>query len=465
MIETSVRFSTENSLVEKLYREAEEKCLSNIADFAGRSVLVEGGGYSKVWLETQPMGGAMYAKRNAGIGVNNSLIFMENIREDGRLPGSIALIGGKTVPEFNKFQGFCFPEEALSMYYVLEKDDDYLSLLYSTLERFDSYLWRFRDSDGDGCLETWCRFDTGEDNTLRLGDDAPNYWVGESAPDSLSMLPVASMDFMSYSYSSRAVLAEISAIQGNAERERYWREKADCVRQKIRSYLWHDEAGALFDRDKRHDFIPCLTHNTLRCMYWRSISDDMADRFVREHILSPHEFWTEMPLPSISVSDPLFRNIRTNSWTGQVESLTYQRAIRAFTNYGYDHLLPILGRKLFSAIGENALFVQQYDPFTAAASDIRSGEGQNGYGPALLSVLEYIARIYGVTIEKESAIWSAAGSECAEYEQLWGDKRYKVLSGKDGAECFIDNKLIFRIPIGKEYITDLNGNIIEERNI
>jgi hypothetical protein len=31
-----------------------------------------------IWLETQPMGGEMYAKRNMEAGLNNQLLFMEN---------------------------------------------------------------------------------------------------------------------------------------------------------------------------------------------------------------------------------------------------------------------------------------------------------------------------------------------------------------------------------------------------
>lgn len=72
-------------------------------------MLVEGGGYEKIWLETQPMGGAMYATRNFTVGLNNSLLFMRHQRADGRIPGSIAVIDGAVVPQFNKFQGFCFP--------------------------------------------------------------------------------------------------------------------------------------------------------------------------------------------------------------------------------------------------------------------------------------------------------------------------------------------------------------------
>jgi len=106
---TAVRFQTSDSLLQKLVATAETKSLQNLKNFAGRSVLIEGGGYEKIWLETQPMGGEMYAKRNMEAALNNQLLFMETAREDGRIPGSIAMIDGKITPQFNKFQGFCFP--------------------------------------------------------------------------------------------------------------------------------------------------------------------------------------------------------------------------------------------------------------------------------------------------------------------------------------------------------------------
>ena len=165
-----VSFRTEDGLLQKLFDGAQEKLQGNIRDFSGRQVLIEGGGYEKIWLETQPMGGEMYAKRNMMAALNNQLLFMEHIREDGRLPGSIALLDDRIRPEFNKFQGFCFPAPALNVYYLSGKDPAYLDLLYDSLERFDAYLWRVRDSDGDGCLESWCRYDTGEDHALRYGD-------------------------------------------------------------------------------------------------------------------------------------------------------------------------------------------------------------------------------------------------------------------------------------------------------
>ncbi len=85
-IQTSVSFQTSNELLQKLMDSAQRKTLNNLKMFENRLVLIEGGGYEKIWLETQPMGGEMYAKRNMEAGINNQLLFMEHQRSDGRMP-------------------------------------------------------------------------------------------------------------------------------------------------------------------------------------------------------------------------------------------------------------------------------------------------------------------------------------------------------------------------------------------
>lgn len=464
MIQTQVRFESSNPLLNTLFESAERKCLDNLKDFGGKQVLIEGGGYEKIWLETQPMGGEMYAKRNMIAGQNNNLLFMEHQREDGRIPGSIAMIDGVVTPQFNKFQGFCFPAPALNMYYLMGKDEDYLKLLYQTLERFDAYLWRVRDSDGDGCLESWCKYDTGEDHAMRY-EDAPDAWSEEYPPTDCQVVPMASIDVMSFSYSARETLAKIARIWKKDDWETNWWKKAQQVKSKIRAYLWSEERGACLDRDRHHCQMPTLMHNTLRAMYWNSISQDMADRFVIEHLLNPQEFWTKMPLPSVAVNDPLFRNITTNNWSGQVEALTYQRAILALEQYGYDALIPKLGAKLFEAIGEEGIFVQQYDPFTMKPSKVSLEGEQDAYGPAMLSVLEYIARMYGVHIEGEQIYWGSCGSQESVYEQIWGEHSYRIEIHKKGAIGYVDGKKKFTVAHQQKMITDLQGNILQIRSL
>lgn len=452
-IQTVVTFQTDDTLLQKLFDSAEAKLTGNLKDFGGRQVLIEGGGYHKIWLETQPMGGEMYAKRSMEAALNNQLLFMENQRDDGRMPGSIMEENGRVVPQFNKFQGFCFPAPALNMYYWLGQDRAYLHMLQNALEKFDAYLWRVRDSDGDGCLESWCVCDTGEDNARRYGD-APFWWEAETPPVQSSIVPMASMDVMSFSFSARDTLAKISTITGDGKAP-YWRKAAEDVKQKIHAYLWSDDAGACFDRDKTGRRMDTLTHNNLRCMYWGSFSQDMARRFVSGHLLNPEAFWTPMPLPSVAANDPLFQNNPGNDWSGQPQGLTYQRALRALENYGYQKLITVLAHKLFHAIGEDCIFTQQFDTFSCK----RSG-GLDGYGPTMLAVVEYISRLYGIHLEGEEIWWGIAGGRDCVYTQLWGDSVFQLQCDGHHATAMVNGKPVFTSESGCRVVTDYHGNTI-----
>jgi len=456
MDETKVLFQTSNKLVQKLYDSAEEKCRQNIKSFDGRRVLIEGGGYNKVWIETQPMGGAMYAKRDLEVAYNNQKIFMDHQREDGRLPGSIECRDGRLIPQFDKFQGFCFPAPALDVYYLIGKKRDYLDQLYEVLRKYDEYLWKYRDSDNDGCLESWCRYDTGEDNAVRYGN-APDYWESNEAPKNYDVVPMASMDFMSFSYAARETMAEIARIKGdNALYESHMID-ANTIKMRTKMALWDGVSGAFFDRDKNHNKLPTLIHNNLRMMYWNSMTREEADRFVSMHLLNEKEFWTNMPLPSVSVSDPLYRNDTENNWSGQPQALTFQRAIDAMENYGYYSLIPKLGRKLFEAIGEDCIFVQQYDPFTMKPSLHSVSGGQDAYGPAMLSVLEYVSRMYGVVVKRDKLIWSSVKEDEGFYEQHINGHIYRIEQGQNKAYAFIDGKEAFSFDRGKRIETDMEG--------
>ena len=480
---TYVQFHIQNEKLQRLYDTAVAKCLSNLSTFAGDQVLVEGGGYEKIWLETQPMGGEMYAKRNMTAALNNHLLFMRHQRKDGRLAGSIQGFPDGTVEaQFNKFQGFCFPWSALNMYYWISEgastpfSQAYLDQLAVCLEKFDAYLWSVRDSNGDGILESWCKYDTGEDNAVRYGD-APNYAAEEVPPEGYDVVPMASMDVTSFSYACRDTLSEIALIRGDSAAAKKWRKLADEVANVLGTHLWDDKRGALFDKDKYGSVIDVLCHNTLRCMYWGSISQYMADRFVKEHLLNPAEFWTPFPLPSVAANDPAFLNAAENNWSGQCEGLTYQRAILALERYGYHKLVPVLGKKLFQALLDGGLiFVQQFDPFTGAPSIVdpetkeplppdTDKEFQDSYGPTLLSALEYIAHIWGVTMLR-GQIWFSLGSgEKYTYEQGWGEHVYRIESDGQHARAWADGCEVYSGRCGVRLVTDKAGKLLYQLDI
>ncbi|MBC8543532.1 MGH1-like glycoside hydrolase domain-containing protein [Bianquea renquensis] len=454
-MKVEVTFQTADRALQKLYNAAEEKEKHNIRYFGDRKVLVEGGGYNNIWLETQPMGGGMYAKRDMEAALNNQLLFMEYQKENGRIPGMIVNRDGVLDPKYDWFQGFCFPDPAFSLYFWNGENRDYLLKLYHTLKAIDEYWWTYRDSDHDGCLETWCICDTGEDNCTRFFD-APGFWGGEEPPTGVAKLPYESMDYMAYSYEARKTLAAISAILDNGE-EADWEQKAEAVRKKLREYLWIEDKNACYDRDCQNEFMDILLHNNIRVMHHGAFDQEMADRFIAHHMLNPKEFWTPMPLPSIAVNDAFFRNNEDNDWSGQPEGLTYQRAIRAMENYGHYAELTMIGKKLMEAAGEEGLFTQQYDPFTGRPSTPH----KNDYGPTILAILEYIERFYGVHVDKTELYWGClpGGGQSRVYRQQWGEHLYAMVHEGEWNTAYLDGEELFSVSDGVRVVTDREGRI------
>ena len=469
--ETGVAFRCNDPALMKLYNEAESRCRVNLKDFGGDIVLVEGGGYRKIWLETQPMGGEMYALRNLRVGLNNSLLFMRHQRGDGRLPGSVRADGNQVVPEFNKVQGFCFPWHALNLYYLAGEDKAFLQELQDTLVRFDGWLCRTRAVEDDGLLRSFCVYDTGEDRAVRYGD-APCWWTEDVPPEGFRVVPMASMDVTSWSYACRDTLRRISRIMGDTAGEEAWWRKADETARAIRKGLWNEARGALFDRDKDGKPVNILCHNTLRCMYWGSVSPAMADRFVREHLMNPDEFMTPFPLPSVAADDPAFRNAPENNWSGQPEGLTYQRAIRALENYGYEPLVTRLGDVLMRAVIMGGYrFTQQFDPFTGKPSLVNEQTGkpvaegdtvspvQHSYGPTMLAVLEYIAHRWGIHPHLDMIWFSLGSGPETEYRAVFRNHDCRIESDGRKARAVMDGKTVWEGACGVRIIADGTGTV------
>ncbi len=214
---------------------------------------------------------------------------------------------------------------------------------------------------------------------------------------------------MAWSYDGRVALSKIARELGNG-REDYWRQKAEEVRQKVIKALWVPEKHACFDRDRQGNILPELIHNNLRVMHHGLFTQEMADAFIREHMLNPKEFWTYTPLPSIAVNESLFRSNKGNDWSGQPMGLTYQRAIRALENYGHYAEISLIGERFFEIIQKNgSRFPQQFDPFTG----VGSSPAQEDYSPMMFAALEYVSRLHGIqlNVENDRVWWSAlAGS-------------------------------------------------------
>ena len=457
---TAVRFFTNDSTLKKVYDLGDAFLAGNEMDYNDRRVIKEGATYPNVWLETQPMGGEMYAKRNLEVGLNNILIFMQYQRRDGRFPG---MIGRAKDPVngicayYDWMQGFYFAQPALKMYYLIGKDRGYLQKLYDSLKAFDGYLWSVRDSDGDGCLETWCCWDTGEDNCtrfLKFGAEDGS-WGGETAPYGQGRLPYESMEYMAYSFACRKTLSEVSALLDNGEAEA-WSRQAEFVRAKVKEYLWIPEKHACFDRDCDNQIIDCLSHVNLRCMYHGLFTQEMADAFLYYHLFNPEEFWTPTPLPATAVNDSFYLNTPKNNWSGPCQGLIYQRSVDALHNYGHYAEAVQVGRKVVELVRKHGVFYQQWDAFTG-----EPGAGLDGYGPMIFAFDEYLSYLYGVNLSMDRADWSCDvdDSETVYTQEMFG-KEYTLRRKDQNMTAFLDGRELFTASAGLRVRTDLDGNLL-----
>jgi hypothetical protein len=268
------------------------------------------------------------------------------------------------------------------------------------------------------------------------------------------------MDVMSYSYDGRNTLAKIAKELDNGRAE-FWKQQAEQVRQRLITYLWDPSRNACFDRDRNNKQLNELIHNNLRVMYHGTFTQSMADKFIKHHLLNPDEFWTPLPLPSIAVNEPLYRNHPGNDWSGQPQGLTYQRAIGALENYGHFAEVALLGQKLIPVLIRNDYkFSQQLDPKTGKDDAKRK---RDGYGPMMLAAMEYISRMYGIHLDvADSKVWwSSLGEKDFAYTQKWGKQSWSMTSKNGKFTARLNGKELFSCTTGVRVVTDLKGNIGE----
>ena len=480
---TGVKFSTSDSDLEFVFDKCEELCAKNIYEISGMRVMQEGAKYCGVWLETQPMAGEMYAKRDMEVALNNCLVFMLHQRRDGRMSGAISFHPQNNgfVATYSHFQGDFFTPAAYKMAYYINRDKVYLQNLYEAIKSFDEYMWRYRDSDGDGCLETWCIYDTGDDNSTRfLAGDALGHngaWCGEKPPSDRGNMPYESAEMMAYSYSHRATLAKISDMLGNDEGD-YWRKEAEKVKQKIEEYLWREDKKAVYDRDCNNEFLDTLCMFNIKCMYHGAFSQRMADEFIKCHLLNREEFFTPLPLPAIAANDPAFyvnnelNNLSPemlkkanekmcpdaldNSWSGAVQGLSVQRSLDALINYGHHAESALIGELWLDNLCREKYFTQQYNPMTG-----EHAKADDGYGPTMLAALQYIAYLYGVDFSCDTLVWSAVDNDKdTSYTQTLFGAEYTLERKNKKATAYKNGKMLFAVSQGVRVITDLEGNLV-----
>lgn len=482
--EVGVKFQTSDATLQAVYDHAVSCEEKNTKDFLpGLNSVEEGSGYKNVWLETQPMAGAMWSVRNLTNALANQLVFMRTQRNDGRLPGMVTTNNsagavdpvltavycfhpkGKQTGGESLLQGDYFSSTSVDVAFFLNISDEstakaYVTELHGVLERFDDWMWRSRRSSLPNMSDV-------------LWTPSSSDWGGDGYDGYRGLpAPFLSMDMMAYASSNALALVRTSLILGNASGAAHWTARQASVAASLKRALWIDEKGACYDVDGNGKVVDVLVHNNLRAMWHSAYSQEMADAFVARHLRNTSEFWTAFPLPSIAANDPKFvHGIPRNSWSGPAEGLTYQRAIRALENYGYHSEITVLAGKLMDAIASTPgyRFPQQWNPQAYSGTPAAAPGPGDCYGPALLSLLEYNTYAHGIKPRPADGVllWSDSivpGRKAATstYMQTLGANTFSLAaSAVQGTYSGTrDGKELFTATRGVRVLTNLAGVVV-----
>lgn len=452
MIKISDSFKTDDKKLDALYRGARSVLLDAVKPFGDYKLAVRSSEDERVNAASEIMCAETLARYDIETAIECVKAFIMTAREDGRIAGEIVKKQEDIFCDFSRLAGFCIAEEALSIFYMAKKKElTYLDRLYDALKRFDAYIWSTHDCNGNGLVELFSEKELADGvNPARY---APIVSSDNGRISEISPFPVETALMASFVYRLKATLAQIAGLLENGEAEKYT-EEADALFASVKKNFWISEAGVCYDRDYRGSMIPYVGIENLDMMYYGAFDSEMAEEFVKRHVMNPDEFFTRLPLPDIPAD-----------LGGTVRGVTYRKMIRALERYGFYNELAQLSKLVLDGLSEQNAFTEYYDPGTCEPIKKQICADCS---PTAAAVIELVARSFGVSVDFEDVIWGAKGHKgenTSEYSFRWGGDTYSVYSESETTSGFINGKLLFTVTNGVRVATDWFGDLPRVTNI
>lgn len=356
--------------------------------------------YPGVWLEHvyDAISWAQLDPDTAYVVRGQVKLFLDNQKDDGQFPcfvldssnpGTKAygrLIGYGQIQECVSFTALCL--EAA----ILLDDKQLLSEAYDKCIKWDQWLLNNRSTTNRGLIELFCQFDTGHDNSSRLADIPGGCPSGDAKNmNDVDCLPLLAPDMNAVFYGSRVALAKMANLLGKPQEAAQWQEKANSVKQRLIEICYDENDEFFYDVDRYGEFRKFRSIAIANLYQEHLLSEDMAERIYKRYMKNPKEFWTPYPFPSMSISDPTFKQDRPgNSWGFYSQGLTALRAMRWMDFYGKGADLETLMKAWVKAFvrSNNIKFSQELHPITGQLS-----QSSQWYSSSMLFFLHSVKRL------------------------------------------------------------------------
>ncbi len=265
-------------------------------------------------------------------------------------------------------------------------DRAWLARMYPRLTRWHGFWMRHRRGQGDGLL-AWgsdnvpyefaqivpyngkpqftrqaAIYEAGADNSPMYDDVAFN--------EQTSTLELDDIGLCSYYALDCEALAGMADLLGRPQDAfRFRREHAEMA-ERINEMLWDEERGIYCNRHWDARLSSRWSPTSFFPLIAGVAPPERAARLVREHLLSPAEFWGEYVIPSIARSDPAHED--NDYWRGRIWGPLNFLVAEGLRRYRFDAEAAELSRKSLE------LFMRNWRADGGVYENYNSQTGQGG---------------------------------------------------------------------------------------
>jgi putative isomerase len=243
-----------------------------------------------------------------------------------------------------------------------------------------------RRNPDDGSADTLqgAKFESGLDNSP-LYDDAPFDKV-------TGRIHIADVGLMSLYVADCNALADIAAVLGEHAEEAELRGRSLSYGGKLQT-LWDEKSGIFLNRNiDTGALLTRLSPNNFYPMLAKVATPAQAKRMVAEHLQNPAEFWGQWVIPSISRSDPAFKD--QFYWRGRIWGPMNYLVYLGLRNYDVPTVRRQFAEKSLALFNKEWLekghVHENYNALTGEGDDVSSSDRFYHWGAllGLTSLLE-----------------------------------------------------------------------------
>lgn len=232
------------------------------------------------------------------------LNFTEAQRRNGEIPAGLGVEFG---PHGAKGIYHANWGRAVRELFAIHGDKSFLRDVYDRLVKYAQYFLRNRDREKSGLFDVTGQGETGQEYSGRY------QFVDEKA-DTWKELRLKGIDATVYMYELFRALEWMSRVLDKKRQARRWRQVAEATRDAVRSTMFDPTARMFVDtRVEDGSRSPVKA-----AVGFYPFATDIATAehldAIHKNLFNPKVFWTEFPVPSLSMDDPNFS--ASGEWKG-----------------------------------------------------------------------------------------------------------------------------------------------------